>query len=507
MEESRGEGIKRVIPFLRKPEVKPPPDIARKIPFTEYLHVLESYAVQWDTEKVARDTWQNFFDANGYSLDNVKSSATRGLNGFEVSISGPASYDYRYLLHTGGTSKSEDKKAAGGFGEGAKIAALICLRDLGAKEVVYETEGKRVTFYMDSIQNSHYPTPVKGLFVKVEETKNKQGSSFHTVFPFDTVADKFQEARDLFYHKDNKDFLNPNVNNQAGGFTIHVGKGGNLYEAGQRRHVHEYDNSLKWNNADDVTVWTWEKSFQPDRDRGDIDKYQIETKAISKIVKGMTLEQIRKTIEENSELWHKSKPLGLGRSVLHELNRAYRDGKGNPLKFPDKYVASDIYTPPYIKDALEAAGYIICDYSLGDVGMIKASEKFGKLQEHYRMEPNESESKRIDLLRNAVKELLDSDVTEEICLFSQENEKNIIHGQYSTGRIWISQEKIRGDFAGALATFLHERDHKVGTDQSAEFSYALTDTLKKVIETFLRKADVVKPLVQDWDSVNFERKP
>ncbi len=498
---SKGEGTRRGLSFFRRSSeqrIKEPTGL----PYTEYLHILETYAVKWDVEKVARDTWQNFFDANDYSVDGVTSSVDQKEDGYKVSLRGPANYDYRYLLHTGGTSKSEDVRAAGGFGEGAKIAALVCLRDLGAKEVVYETDGKRVVFYLDLVADEHYPKPVKGLFVNVSQIKNRGGSTFEATFPFQNVAEIFQKSRDLFYHKDNPDFQNPSVENEAGGFRIHVGKGGNLYEAGQRRHYRQYDNALKWNNVEDVTLWTRGKTFTADRDRGDIDKYQIENKAIKKIVANMEQEEIKRIIEQNPLLWHESQVLGLGRAVLREMTKAY---KGEPLQFPDNYVSSNLYSPQYIKDALTNAGYILCDYSMSSVGMVSALEKFQKLQEHYRLEPTEAEAKRVNLLKSAVTELLGEDVEEEILLFSKENEGNIIHGQYSTGRIWISQETVHGDFAQALATLLHERDHKKGTDQSAEFSYALTDTLKKVIDSFLKKADVAKPLAEDWDSVDMEK--
>ena len=495
---------RRFVPFLRRPQEILPKEPPPKIPFTEYLHILETYAVKWDTEKVARDTLQNFFDANGYTLDGIKTSAEESEQGHKVTISGATGYDYRYLLHTGGTSKAEDARAAGGFGEGAKVAALICLRDLGAKEVVYETEGKKVTFYLDDIHDTHYPNPVRGLFVRVTEGGDKKGSSFEATFPYGAVADIFVKARDLFYHKDNPDFHNPTVENSAGGFKIHVGRGGNLYEAGQRRHYHEWDNSIRWNNVEDVTIWTKEKTFQPDRDRGDIDKHQIEKKAIAKIVGQMEPEEIKRVIEQNRDLWHKTEPFGLGKDLLQQMVNAYKK-TGESLHFPDQYVAATLFMQDYIKSSLEEAGYIICDYSLRGIGMISAAEKFNQLQEHYRLEPTEAEAKRLDLLRKAVNEFLGQGVEEELFLFSKDNERNIVHGQYSTGRIWISQETLHGDFAGALSTLLHERDHKSGTDQSAEFSYALTDTLKKVIDAFLKKADIAKSLAQDWDSIAFEK--
>jgi len=35
------------------------------------MNVAESYGIRWDAEKCGRDAFQNFFDANGGTLDGV----------------------------------------------------------------------------------------------------------------------------------------------------------------------------------------------------------------------------------------------------------------------------------------------------------------------------------------------------------------------------------------------------------------------------------------------------
>src|SRR3990170_5298342 len=74
----------------------------------EYIQPLESYGVKWSLEKVARDVLQNFSDSQGYTLDGVKFDMRKSGEGDEsewtLRISGDADYDFRPLLHIGGTT-------------------------------------------------------------------------------------------------------------------------------------------------------------------------------------------------------------------------------------------------------------------------------------------------------------------------------------------------------------------------------------------------------------------
>ena len=52
-----------------------------------------------------------------------------------------------------------------------------------------------------------------------------------------------------------------------------------------------------------------------------------------------------------------------------------------------------------------------------------------------------------------------------------------------------------------MATYLHELDHKYGSDQSAKFSYALTDTLAELIGAMAdnpQLAQKFKELSERW---------
>ena len=90
------------------------------------LALLAGYKVRWDRRTVARNVVQNFFDAAEDFGDVRIDTETPG----RVRVEGPATFDMEYLRYIGATSK-RDTRAAGGFGEGFKICALVLLRDYG----------------------------------------------------------------------------------------------------------------------------------------------------------------------------------------------------------------------------------------------------------------------------------------------------------------------------------------------------------------------------------------
>ena len=58
---------------------------------------------------------------------------------------------------------------------------------------------------------------------------------------------------------------------------------------------------------------------------------------------------------------------------------------------------------------------------------------------------------------------------------------------------------MAGPFNRAVATYLHEIDHKYGDDYSASFSYALTNTLEDVIKIMLKNSDIYSTLERIWE--------
>ncbi len=487
--------------------------VHHKRPNGEYTRILTTYDVRWDKEKTARDVWQNFFDANGHTLDGINSSTAHNSDGSAtLSINGLAEYDYQHLLHLGGSTKTGDVQSAGGFGEGAKIAPLILLRDFGAREVIYESKDWKVAFYLDTVKDyGDEENAVQGLYYQVEKVPYQKGSRFSVILPDQETAKLFADSKDLFYHRENPDFQNPDYENSIGGFRIHVGEKGNIYEAGQRRQYNPYDKEKSsYNNIDDITLWIKQKAFEADRDRSGVDRSAVERRVIDVLVKSMDEENIKRIIMDNPELWHKASSLGIGSALLDNLCREYSSNRDRkPFEFPDQYVALDLGALSF-KAEMEKAGYIFCNGSLSRVGMITASERFLKMQEHKKLEPTENEQRKIGLLQDFVRQILEGEVP-QVWIFSKEDEKSIVHGQYTKEFVWMSQESLSGEFADAIETYIHEISHGSGNGHDTKFAYTLDANVKKALEYILKVLkdpafkEIIGNYLSAWDEAKEEQ--
>lgn len=497
---------------ITKPE-KQGLNLEERLSKGEYRGTLETYKVKWDIEKVARDTLQNFFDANGGTLDSVPIEIQEVGEGeqkrYTVRIEGSAEYDYRKLLHLGGTSKDEGATTAGGFGEGTKVLSLVLLRDFGFSDVTFGSSDWKLSFYLDEVPKDEYDKPARGLFTRLaKEKKSRPGNFISFTTNNKQSAEAFVKARDLFRHSENPDFKEPTYEGPDGsGFKFLGPEGkGHLYDAGQRRHFE--DASKGWDAVEGVHIWTKDKRFGSDRDRGSVSRYEVDEKVVKPMVDGMNEQELESVLHAMEEMWPVGSTWGFGISdkVMHRTVEALA-AKGKTITFDDKCLASEPFMSQMITDNLRAEGYVICRSYFDTIGMRPAKERFLEMQKHFRVEPEPEQKRRMDLLRDAIQEikryLEESGARKEIkpkdiWIFNRKDEKSIFQGQYDEEYVWITNEVIDGEFAKALAIYLHELDHRFGTDQSEEFSYALTDTLELVLDVITDHPESFKKIKSEW---------
>lgn len=485
-----------------------------------YLNLLETYGVSWDLEKTSRDCVQNFFDANGQTLDGVKIETEVGFDPStqqktsRVLIESDQDYDWRELIHFGGTTKGDSETAVGGFGEGLKIAAFILLKDQGATRVRAASRDWQIDYYFNDVSAEAYRSPVKGLFAKKSKRGVQPGNYLEIIFEGDDAEKKAQafiEARNLFYSSENPDFQNPSFDNRStGGFQILApapeqqalhfrNRKGHLYIAGQRIH---YDSRDQWETVSDLNIWTWKKIEQRDRDRGLITRHELTRLVFPMIVESMNIEDLKKSVYDFKPLWDN---LGLLFAVSGDLlklivNKLYENNV--KLEFEERYLANDLpMGAEWIRRALEQKGYRLCPEFMSKIGMKGALDQFRDWQHHFQVETTPQEAQKIAILQKAAQIIgLPDEDLKPVWLFDRENENSIMVGQYNPEFYWMSNESLNLPLIDALQLYVHEAAHKAGPHGQAKFDYTLEEYGQKIKRFFLEHPDEWRQLENEWQA-------
>lgn len=494
-----------------------------------YLNLLETYGVSWDLVKVSRDVAQNFFDANGQTLDGVdiqtsveeKSDAasnTKTKIG-KVVIKAPQDYDWRELIHFGGTTKQDSETSAGGFGEGLKVAAFVLLKEQGAKRVKAASRDWELDYYFDNVTSQAYRKPVKGLHAKKRTRDEQPGNYLEIIFEghnADKKAEVFEWAKELFYSSENPDFQDASFNSKtSGGFKIlppdltkgHFFKNqkGHLYLAGQRTH---YDSRDKWDNVDDLNIWTWKKVQPKDRDRGMITRQEMKADVLPMIVDSMSLEDVKKSVYDFKPLWDQMDSYSTSNNLLEMMVNKLAEAKVI-LKFEEEYLSDDLpYGARWIGEALKGQGFKLCPSYMKKVGMKAAIEQFKDWQKHDRIEASPQEARRIAILQKASQMLgLPEDELKEVWIFSAKGENSVVHGQYNPMFYWMAREALSQSFSDALRTYVHEAAHKEGPHGDAKFDYAFQSRQQLIDKLMLDNKSDWEALEKDWKLASQNENP
>ncbi len=486
-----------------------------------YLNLLETYGVNWDLEKVSRDALQNFFDANGQTLDGVSINTSieevatkEGEKKVgKVRFEAPQDYDWRELIHFGGTTKTDSDTSVGGFGEGLKIAAFVLLKEHGAKRVKAASRDWEIDYYFDDVNSEAYRKSIQGLYAKKGRRKDEIGNYLEIVFEGDEAEEKlklFEKAKELFYSSENPDFYNPSFNDKSsGGFQIlplnekasfwDNHSKGNVYLAGQRIH---YDTRDKWENISDLNVWTWRKIQPKDRDRGMITRQEMTKDVLPLIISSMTEADLKKSVYDFKPLWPHIDIYSVSDELLEQMVNKLAQSK-TTLEFENEYVASDVpQGADWIRDALKSQGFKFCRGYMKKIGMKGAMDQFRVWQAHSRVETRPGEEQKIAILKKASRLLeLPEDELKDVWIFSAKEEQSALAGQYNSLYYWMSRESFDQPLSDALHTYVHEAAHKEGPHGNAKFDYALQDRIQRIHRFILDNRAEWEKLEEEWKSI------
>ena len=476
--------------------------------------ISESYAdsLVWDNNKIARDLLQNFYDGHGQTLDGVKFNVTPKENGkYTVRIEGKSTFSPDKAILLGETSKRNNDKAAGNYGEGLKMVVLKLLREKGAENVDIASGNWNVNWQMQDC----------GLGKKVLAYQLDKVPTFDgNYIEFDTDNRDFIETIiktfDRFYHHNNPAFTCPDFENDTFGIKFtENGEKGKFFIAGQ---AFEVDASYEGLTGMNIFIknkppvkYNGTFIFDPSRDRTSLNKENLSALGEWLVSRqNMTKEDVVDLLSALKDYWDvggspyanlkygKIKEVDFIRGIFE--GAYYRQDLN--LKFPnEKDVAATWGVSEELLQQYISAGYRICNSYLENIGMRSVKELVTESRKHIPLEPTESEKNKILILREAIQlfssVLIDKDlfsskeIEPKIYIFDRKSEKEdkayenvygeaIVEAKNSLG-FWLDRTYLNeADFSTVLGTSLHELTHKFGGDESSIFSYKLTDVMKKV---------------------------
>ena len=496
--------------------------------------ISESYAdsLVWNNDKIARDLMQNFYDGHGQTLDGVKFDVKPTPNGkYKVKIQGKSTYSPDKAILLGESSKKNDDKAAGNYGEGLKMVVLKLLREKGASEVNIAADNWKVNW---QFEDSGFGKNV--LAYQLDEVSPIDGNYIE----FDTDNVDFIKSIigsfDKFYHYNNPSFKCPDFENDVVGINL-KGKDeeGKFYIAGQ---AFELDGDYEGLNGMDIYLkkkppisYNGEFIFDPSRDRTSLNRKNLEALGAWIISDdNMSKEDAVKLLHSVEDYWdvgttramfkHNTK----GTSFVQGLIKGAYDRNDLHIKFPDKYVAESYHVSSALADMYVNAGYKICSSYFLLMGMESLEELVKETRKHKPLEPTQTEKNKILILKEAIQLLApvlkednmftDEELDTKIFIYdrkaSNENKaydnvagEAIIDNRKTLG-FWLDRTTMKEEsFSNLLSTSLHELTHKFGGDESATFSYKLTDVMEKVFVAINNNPNLavqLKVLEEAWQA-------
>jgi hypothetical protein len=490
--------------FKSTPTPQKPLSLPDNFKEEHYLSILETYGVKWNLIKVGRDIIQNFFDAKG-SAEDVNTQLTKLGGIFSTShllrIAGPAEYDYRNLIHLGGSDKTDSAVTAGGFGEGAKIVALVLLRDFNCSGVRFGSADWELEFTLQPPPEGSYGKEgVRGLYATVSKVEHAAGNFIEFITPDKKTADTIAACRDLFYYPAHPDFKNATVEVQLKkggrmGFTYHgVRTNGRLYDAGQRRHYREgatQSLSEGWNRVEGLTVWSLgRKFFDIDRDRGAVEPEDVQEKMFPTLAAAMWPEQIENSIMTMRDVWKDGSFYGTAAKRLLECLLEEANKRRLSFTFPEQCVADSPYSRVSVTDELKRLGYMVCEDRFSHLGMQSIDDLCKKLAARKAIVPNQEQEIKIGVLCDAIK-LVNTKLSRakrvpvvEIALYNPRTQPNALQTN-SRDTAWLSTKVLEQEFHLALVDYI----------QLKGFA---SDVLPKVIGMLIEDNQSFKKLRDTW---------
>lgn len=493
-------------------------------------NISESYAdsVQWNNDKISRDILQNFYDGHGQTLDGVKFNFEPVSGGkYKIRIEGQSTYTPDKAIYIGESTKRNDAKAAGNYGEGLKMSVLKLLKDSEAQDVKIGSDNWKVTYSLAKGNLSDK----RVLSYSLDKTDKYNGNYIEFETNDKDLLFSLKKTITRFYSSGNEHFKCPDFENDIIGIkNLPKGEKGGIYIAGQR---FEFDGDYE--GLDNIVIFLKEKPplkiLDPSRDRTSLNKSNLEDIAgwLARDERMSNYDKV-KLLKSLEGYWDKSMYISDETPMDKFINRFLlfanfdSDKVKLHIKFPEKYVAYSNASSDVVED-LRAKGYKVCKEDFQKLGMPTIKHLIGDARAHEVVIPNDIQKQKILILKEAINKLSPAlegkhftadELNTKIYMFDNKSVKDskmysdcsaeaIIDKGVSKG-FWIDRNYLnKTSFPDVLETALHELSHKAGGDESAEFSYKLTNVNSSAINQIMndvKTRNEFQALNELWNSIS-----
>jgi hypothetical protein len=472
--------------------------------------VTTAWGVNWNEDYIARDLMQNFFDANRSQLEEVLVT----VEGNDLAVTAPSPFNLERLFYLGSDKGDDD---VGQYGEGFKVAATCLLRDHSVTPIAasgHEIVCLRVAERAIADTSLH---PVEYDFYR------SQQAIPGTILILPGCSAKLRRAVSQglshFLYENNPLLGARRWSPYRGDFSIYesTDQNGHIFYRKLKRGEMEGLPLVLVINREYQRI---EQKISQDRDRNafgdEVMKLFYQHFALYGLKYDSDAQRV--VLEAARSYWQKGHPL------LREISekRAYRwSPKLAREVFGDGYYARS-HRAHEQAEQLAIEGMERCWHEEGRIALPEYFQRFGvpsarseldrareqsleDEKKNAKRNPTATEQEGILLLARVLEEL-----APEVFAFFKKGTTNYtvactetLLGALRSGRgygsreVFLSEDVFVGDFALALATFLHEHAHIFGHDGSRGF----TDALTALLEMAVRCRSSFDQHEEEWEGI------
>lgn len=503
------------------------------------LNIVLTYPVRWGTYKIFRDYVQNFYDSVGSANWSQRFHYTYKDETLSMWVENET-FSYEWLLHIGASTKtnSRDRRNAGFFGEGFKIASLCAVRDKSWNICMSSGNWTLNVIIIDQ-KIDEKKVKMLGYDVYVKEYMDESRLVLTSVSEEDYNI--FLSAVKSFYYEDN-----PLL-----GEKIWEDKEGAIYTCNTNEYKSDQNLPYTYQYGHDGTVFCsyqllgsnpFGLSFclhdyaQQDRERNELYYFEV-VQVIGELCTYLSSDAAVKILEKMRRYWNSvPKEIDLSswapviRTLIVKISFSYQDTQNFRKKYPHLLSLPPVKTTQeknrrslaYTWVRQQTTSYLLVQVSfelLGYPSLEEECEKYGGfiLDDN----PNELENKCVDIIETLIKEIYgkffqinDKNMPERkiisnnsasyhgMAVLQKRKGKNInCHGlnlKNTVCQVYLKKTVFRsGGFYDALSTYIHELCHSFGGDASQSFSLALTYS----IEILMKNHAVLENYKNKWEEL------